>query len=294
MQDSPLVTVICSCYNHQKFVCESIQSVLDQTYKNIQLIVVDDYSTDHSNDVIEQYLKNLPEITFIKNTTNLGLTKSVTNALNYAKGEFFIDLAADDRLAPNCIELQLNSFKNSSYKKLAIVYGNAELITEDGNHSAYYFEVNLDLKTKNKIPSGDIYRNIIDINTTICSVSGMYNKTIFDSLNGYDTSLSYEDLDYWIRASRNYNIEFIDAILVQKRILADSLQSTLYTKHNRNSSSSYKILKKAYQLNKNKEEHKALSTRVNFEILNSYRTENYLLMLKTMFLRLQIGLKTIY
>lgn len=293
MQDANLVTVICSCYNHQKFVCESLQSILNQTYRKIQIIVVDDYSTDNSVEVIEQFINKHPEIMFINNKINLGLTKSVTNAMNYAKGAYFIDLAADDILLPNCVETQIKTFKNSDYKNLAIVYGNAELITEEGNHSSYYFDVNATLKTKNKIPSGDIYKNIIDMDTTICSVSAMYNKKIFDELNGYDTTLVYEDLDLWIRASRDYNIEYIDEVIIQKRILPNSLQTTLYTKNTKNCHSTYAILRKAYKLNKNKKEHLALSKRVNFEIINSFRTKNYYLMLQNMYLRFQICLKTI-
>ena len=293
MHDSPLVTVICSCYNHQQFVCESIQSILNQTYKNIQIIVIDDKSPDNSVAVIEQFLSNKPEIIFIKNKTNLGLTQSVTNGLQYVKGDYFIDLAADDLLLPECIETQINGFKKSTFKNTAMVYGNAELILESGEHSSYYFEVNADLKTKKPIPSGDIYKHIIDMDTTICSVSAMYNKSIFDELKGYDTTLAYEDLDFWIRASRNYKIAFVDKILMQKRIVPNSLQTTLYTANNKNCHSTYVILRKAYHLNKNKEEHKALSSRVNFEILNSYRTKNYFLMLKNMFLRFQIGLKMI-
>jgi len=293
MQDTALVTVICSCYNHQKFVVKSLKSVLNQTYKNVQIIIIDDYSTDNSVKEIEKITEINPEIIFIKNKTNLGLTKSVTNAMQYVKGSYFIDLAADDILLPNCIEIQLNTYKKSPYKNLAIVYGNAELITEEGNHSSFYFDVNANLKTKAKIPSGDIYHYIISIEKIICSVSALYNKTIFDKLKGYDTTLTYEDLDFWIRASRNHNIEFVDAILMQKRILPNSLQSTLYTKKNKNGQSTYIILKKAYKLNKNKQEHQTLTKRVNFEILNSYRTQNYILMLKNIFLRFKITLKSI-
>lgn len=293
MQDAVLVTVICSSYNHQKFIGESIESILNQTYKNIQIIIVDDCSTDGSTKEIEKFTETNPEIFFIKNKTNLGLTKSVTNAMRHAKGEYFIDLAADDVLHPNCIEIQLNTFKKSPHKNLAIVYGNAELITEDGKHSSYYFDVDEDLKTKTKRPSGNIYSNIISSETTICSVSSMCKKEIFDKLNGYDTSLSYEDFDFWIRVSRDYNIEFIDEILIKKRIVSNSLQTTLYAKKNKTSYSTYRILSKAYKLNKNAYEHKILTKRVNFEILNSYRTSNYVLMLKNMYLRFLIGLKLI-
>lgn len=293
MQDAVLVTVICSCYNHEKFVTESIQSVLNQSHKNIQLIVVDDCSTDNSVSIIENFIVDFPEIIFIKNKTNLGLTKSVTNAMLYAEGDYFIDLAADDFLLPNCIEIQLSAFKNSSYKNLALVYGNAELITEDGNHSSYYFDVDANLKTKTKRPSGDIYQKVISCETTICSVSSMCKKDIFDKLNGYDTSLSYEDFDLWIRASRDYNIEFIDEILIKKRIVTNSLQTTLYSKKNINSHSTFITLRKAYKLNKIKDEHLILIKRVNFEILNSFRTRNYVLMIKCMYLRFQVGLKSI-
>jgi len=293
MLEDSWVTVICSCFNHEKYLVESIKSVLQQSYKNIQLIVVDDCSTDNSVEVIENFIKNFPQIIFIKNKSNLGLTKSVTNAMHYAKGDYFIDLAADDLLLPNCIEIQLNTYKNSQYKNLAIVYGNAELITEGGNHSSYYFDVDESLKTKPKRPSGDIYSNVISFETTICSVSAMYNKTIFDRLNGYDSQLSYEDFDYWIRASRAYNIEFVDEIVVQKRIVPNSLQTTLYAKNNSNSKSTFLILKKAYHLNRTKKEHFILRKRVNFEIINAYRNQNYILMFQNCWLRVKIGFQSV-
>lgn len=287
------VTVICSCFNHEKYVIESLNSVLNQSYKYVQLIVVDDFSNDNSVAVIEDYIKSFPEIVFIKNESNLGITKSFNKAMKFASGDYFIDLAADDILLPNCIEIQLNTFKNSIYKNLAIVYGNTELISENGNHKNYYFDVDINLKTKIKKPSGDIYSNIISLETTICSVSAMYKKVVFDTLQGYDENLSYEDFDYWIRVSRNYDIEFIDCVLVQKRKVASSLQNTLYRKKNKNSSSTFLILKKAYKLNQTKEDHFILQKRVNFEIINAFRNRNYVLMLQNGWLRLKIGIKSI-
>lgn len=293
MQDGTLVTVICSCYNHQNYVIESIQSVLNQTYKNVQLIIIDDNSTDNSVEIIETFIRTIPEIIFIKNSTNLGLNKSVSNAMQYVEGTHFIDLASDDNLLPHCIESQVETYRNSIYNDLAIVYGNAELITESGKHSSYYFDINSSFKSKSKRPSGDIYCNVISLETVICSVSALYSKAIFERLNGYDTNLSYEDLDYWIRASRTYNIEFIDSVLMQKRIVKNSLQTTLYSKKNKNSDSTYVILNKAYHLNKNKNEHRMLKKRVNFEIINSYRTRNYILMIKNLYLRFKISLSSI-
>ena len=293
MQEDIWVTVICSCFNHEKYVIESVKSVLQQSYKNVQLIVVDDFSTDNSVEIIESYIENFPQITFVKNESNLGITQSVNNAMKFAQGEYFIDLAADDILLPNCIEIQLNTFKNSHYENLAIVYGNAELISEEGHHLSFYFDVNTFLKTKAKRPSGDIYSSIISLETTICSVSAMYKKSVFDLLDGYDIKLAYEDLDYWIRVSREYSIEFIDKVLMQKRTTTNSLQNTLYTINNKTSHSTFIILKKAYLLNRSKKEHFILRKRVNFEIINSFRNKNYILMLLNTWLRLRIELKCI-
>jgi glycosyltransferase involved in cell wall biosynthesis len=293
MREDVLVTVVCTCFNHQKYVIESLQSVLNQSHKNIQLIVVDDYSTDNSVDIIEDFIKNFPEIQFIKNQTNLGLTKSVNHAMTFAKGDFFIDLSADDVLLPNCVAIQLATFKKSNFENLAIVYGNVALINENGNHESYYFEVDDNLKVKIAKKSGDIYAEIISMKTTICSVAAMYKKTIFDQYNRYDESLSYEDLDYWLRVSRNCNIEFIDQVLVQKRTVPNSLQSTLYTKKNKNSISTFHILKKAYRLNRTKEEHFILRKRVNFQIINAFRNRNYRLIIQNCWLRLKIGIKSI-
>ena len=92
MHKKPLVSIICLCYNHDHFVVESLNSVLNQNYQPIEMIIIDDCSTDKSVAVIEKWLENLQNITFIKNTKNLGNTKSFNKAAKMAKGEFLIDL----------------------------------------------------------------------------------------------------------------------------------------------------------------------------------------------------------
>lgn len=176
MQDYPLVTIICLCYNHQDYVLESLSSVLNQQYTNIELIIVDDCSTDNSTAVIEKWLIDSPKTLFIANETNLGNTKSFNKALKIAKGDFIIDLAADDILLPNCITSQINAFNNTTFKNLGIVYGNVELITEKGKHESYYFPVDSFQKVINKRTTGDIYTSVLSGGDSICSVSAMVKK----------------------------------------------------------------------------------------------------------------------
>ena len=131
---------------------------------NIELIIADDCSTDNSKKVIDNWLKKHPNILFIPNVINLGNTKTFNNAVKHAKGDYFIDLAADDILLPNCIENQIKTFQNSKYKNLGIVYGNLIEIDENGNSIRNYY-------TEEDHPeSGDIYKMVIGRTTKICSV----------------------------------------------------------------------------------------------------------------------------
>lgn len=290
MQNNPLVTIICLCYNHEAYVVESLNSVINQSYPSIELIIVDDFSTDLSKSIIKSWLEKNPDIQFISNETNLGNTKSFNKALKLAKGKYIIDLAADDLLLPNCVALQIDAFKNSCYKNLGVVYGNVELISENGSFDSYYFPVNEQKKVIENRVTGDIYLSILSGGNSICSVSAMIKKTVLDHLQGYDETLAYEDLDFWIRTSRLYEFDFIDAPLVQKRIVTNSLGSDFFKKNDSRARkinrSTYLILKKAITLNQTTEEDLVIQKRVHYEIMHTLRINDFGLFLKLLELRI--------
>ena len=291
MQDKSLVTIICLCYNQEKYIVESLFSVINQDYPFVEVIIVDDFSTDNSKETIEKWALDYPEIQFIANETNLGSTKSFNKALKLAKGEYIIDLACDDILLPNCVSLQLKAFQESSFKNLGVVYGNAELINEKGNSYFYYFPVDFDKKTIEKRETGDIYLSVISGGNSICSVSSMIKKSVFDALNGYDENLAYEDLDLWIRASRIYDFDYIDEILIKKRITTTSFGTHFFIKNDARSKkinySTYLIIQKAIRLNRTKSEHKAILKRMHFEMILAFKTANYKLLLKYILLEIK-------
>lgn len=293
MQNSPLVSVICMCYNHEKYVVQSLNSVLNQSYKNIQLIIANDSSTDDSDKEIKNWLLTHPDIAYINNSVNLGNTKTFNKALKLAKGDYIIDLAADDALLEDCIEKQLNAFLKPKFDNLGIVYGNVELISENNAHIGYYYPVNSNKEAIEKPASGNIYLSMLSQNSKICSVSAMIRKTVLDHLNGYDENLAYEDLDLWIRTSRLYNFDFIDHIIVQKRELENSLGSQFFKKSNSRTRkinrSTYLVIKKAIALNENKTENRALLKRLHFEMDKSFQTRDFMLLLK--YIPLEIKLR---
>ncbi|WP_035670640.1 glycosyltransferase [Flavobacterium sp. 83] len=289
MQDNPLVTIICLCYNQEDYVVDSLFSVINQDYPSVELIIVDDCSTDNSQSVIKKWGVDFPKIQFIANETNLGSTKSFNKALKKAKGEYIIDLAADDILLPNCVTSQINAFKKTTFKNLGIVYGNVELITKKGAFESYYFPVDSFQKVIRPRITGGIYKSVLSGGDCMCSVSAMIKKTVFDYLNGYDETLVYEDLDFWIRASRIYDFDFIDEILMQKRIVPNSLGTDFFKKNDARAKkinhSTYLILKKAVNLNKTKDEDLAILKRIHFEIKHCLNNNNYVLLFKNLSLR---------
>ena len=291
MQNFPLVSVICLSYNHEAYVVEALNSVINQTYPNIELLIADDFSTDHSVGKIQDWLKNHPNVFFLANEKNLGNTKTFNQLAKKARGEFIIDLAADDILLPNCIEKQVSAFQNSNYKNLGIVYGNLVEIDENGNFIRNYY-------TEEDHPeSGNIYKMVIGRTTKICSVSSMIKKSIIEKLGYYDENLAYEDLDLWIRTSREYEFKYIPEILAKKRMLSHSLSSHFLIENNSRAkklnASTLQILIKAFQLNRTKDEHKALIRRIRFEMYKFIKARNFNLLLQLFLLEIKVRLKSI-
>jgi len=260
---NPLVSVLCLCYNQKAFVREAIDSVLSQTYPAIQLIVLDDGSTDGSGDEIAQYIFGKPEIFFIRHQENMGYTKSLNKAWSHAKGEFIIDLAADDILFPNRIEEGVADFKNRS-PQFGLQFSDAELIDARGDlmgkHSDKYPHAS--------IPQGDIYKEIIQ-RYFICPPTIMFRKSVLDRMGGYDDSLAFEDFDFLIRASREYFFCYSSKPLVKRRLVKNSMSEKQFERGNEQRMSTLIICKKIQKLNRNKEEENALRKRVRYEFLLS-------------------------
>ena len=126
-----MVSIICLCYNHSKFVVEAIDSVLAQTYTNIELIIVDDASNDGSVITINERIKEVPEIKFIALDKNVGNCKAFNIGWRVSAGQFIIDLAADDILMPERVSVGV-----ARLLKVGSDYGvnftDAELIDKEG------------------------------------------------------------------------------------------------------------------------------------------------------------------
>lgn len=124
----PLVSIIIPCYNNDAFVKKAIESALQQTYKNVEIIVIDDGSTDDSLEIIRSFDKSIKWET----GSNQGAPKARNRGLEIATGEYIKFLDADDILLPDCLERQVERASQLSSERKAIVYGEAIWINRDG------------------------------------------------------------------------------------------------------------------------------------------------------------------
>ncbi|AEI51767.1 glycosyltransferase family 2 protein [Runella slithyformis] len=268
----PIVTVICTCYNHGPFVRESLLSVVRQTYSPIQLIVIDNASTDESRRVIQRFIDEYPEVVFLRNTHNMGLCKAFNQGLGEAAGKYVIDLAADDVMPPNRIEKQVQAFESLS-KDYAVVFSNAAYIDPLGVKLGFHYALGPTGHAHGRVPTGDVYKEILR-RYFICTPTIMMRKSVLMKLGGYDENLSYEDFDFFIRSAHDYKYHFIDEVLMYKRVLNDSLAMQFYQVGNSMLRSSWEVCNKAYDLSRSQEEYDILANRIREFIKKCFVAED--------------------
>ncbi len=132
LNSQPLVSVVIPCYNHEKFVKDCIQSVIDQTYENIELIIIDDGSKDSSVEKIQEMISRCEKrfVNFeFRHRENKGLSGTLNEALEWCQGNFISPIASDDLMLTNKLERQLELFEQ--YEEMVAVFGAVQLVNDD-------------------------------------------------------------------------------------------------------------------------------------------------------------------
>jgi glycosyltransferase involved in cell wall biosynthesis len=263
---NPLVSVVCVCYNHERFVAEAIDSVLTQNYDKVELIVVDDRSQDASVSRIRTALQHVPRAKFIMSDANRGNCTTFNEGFRNTKGDFIIDLSADDVLLPDRIARGVDSFKTHD-SKTGVNFTDAQLIDEEGRALGFHS----DRFPHDTIPEGDIYRDVLS-RYFINSPTMMIRRDVLEHLGGYDETLAYEDFDFWIRSSREFHYSYTPEPLIKRRIVKDSLGSRQFRRGSPQLQSTFKVCEKAASLNRTPAEKIALITRIRYEIRQALRS----------------------
>jgi len=292
----PVVSVICICFNHEAFVQQAINSVLNQTYKNIELIVINNASSDNSHNVITEITDKNPSIKYIKFTEPVSSTKAFNYGFKQCKGTYLIDLSADDVLLNDCIEKQVNFFAQQN-DNTGLIFGNAYHINENGTRTKPYFKVDEQNKVTDLLLHKTNYLRLLSTGIVMCSVASMFTRKHFELFKGYNEELFFEDLDYWLRLSRLYKIKFLDDFLVEKRFLENSLGNQFH----KNDEFSRKINKSLRQIynesivrNTSKTENKALLKRIHYSMQQSFKNSQWTEFLKFSMVELKCRIRLFF
>lgn len=213
--NNPIVTVIIPAYNHEAYISESIESVFKQTYKNIQLIVINDGSTDNTKQVIQEILdRKTNEFTFISKK-NEGLIKTLNLGISLAQGTYFCVLASDDFWMPDKIARQVEVMEKNPEAGL----------TFSDTYFCYGFQ-KTDVKYSKykpgllKIKSGvavNLYNRLL-IENLVISTTNLIRLDALKSVGNFDDTLTYEDYDMWLRISYKYRIIYLNEPMAYYRI----------------------------------------------------------------------------
>lgn len=209
----PKISVIIPCYNGERFIGNAIKSVLTQTYKNWELVIVDDRSTDSSCEIVEHYLNN-DKVRLVKNTYNKGIAKTMNKGIEVSTGDFIAFLDQDDIWHPRKLELQLQRFENAD-NNLGLV--GCGMIFIKNNKCRGIFRLN-----DEKLDQIDILTKIFLTNTNSASIM-MLKRDCLKKVGLFDENLiAWGDFEMAFRVAKFYKVGYVNSLLVKKRVHSES------------------------------------------------------------------------
>lgn len=202
----PKISVVLPVYNGSSYLKDSIESVLNQTFSDFELIIVDDCSTDSSGEIAQEYANSYSRVMYMRNENNLKLPESLNRGFSKATGEYLTWTSCDNLYLPNAFEELLKVIENS--KEIALAYASMQIIDEHNN-------------TLGSLEAGEaedlIFRNVV-------GACFLYRKSIADQIGKYNKNLFLcEDYEYWLRIARTSSIKPITTFLYQYRRHSQSL-----------------------------------------------------------------------
>jgi|TARA_A100001518_G_C1213580_1_gene56229 glycosyltransferase involved in cell wall biosynthesis len=182
---NPKISVIIPCFNHAKYIVESMNSVMNQTFNDFECIIVNDGSTDNSEEVILNWISKDKRFKYLYQD-NYGLSKARNTGISFSSAKYILPLDSDDKISSHYLEACINVLEKQDEVK--IVYGEAYFFgkkTKKWNLKKYNFEELL-------------YKNMI-----YCT--GLFRKEDWKLVGGYDENLKegLEDWEFWINILKN-------------------------------------------------------------------------------------------
>ena len=210
LKELPLVSVLMTAFNRENFIGEAIKSVLASTYKNYELIIVDDLSTDKTVSIAESYKEKDERVRFYINAKNLGDYPNRNKAAEYAKGIYLLYVDSDDTINEDAIEYCVNSMQNNSEAEFAMIFLKNKISTpilmkpRESIHNHFFKEPFLVMNPGSTFLRKSFFENIGKYPTLYGPANDMYFN-LKAAKNGNILLLPYNFLNYRIHEGQEMN-----------------------------------------------------------------------------------------
>lgn len=209
----PKVSVIMPCFNHARFLSDSIRSILQQTHPDLELIIIDDCSSDGSGEIIKRFALQDSRIRPIRHECNQGLSKSRNDGLRIAGGQFIAFCDSDDIWEPDKLEVQAGLLGDRP--DYGLTYCDTTIVDQKGLPTGQRFSERFPLP---KTPSGWMFGNLVTRNF-INIQSVLMRKECLQRIGYFDEQIELvQDWWYWIQLSRHYRFLYSPKPLARYRV----------------------------------------------------------------------------
>lgn len=217
----PDVSVILPLYNSERYIQETVNSVINQTYPNIEFIVVDDCSTDSSLDIVRSELKAIPNARIIAFEKNSGVAAARNAGIAECTGEFIAFIDSDDIWHPDKLTKQVQLFQSSS-EKTGLIYCWIRPMTEAGIPLAF---------AERWQGRGDVLYDLLYRLGIGGGSTPMIRRSVVDTVGLYNLEMSpCEDTEFYLRVAEKFEFDYVPDILVGKRRVGSSRSADIHAR----------------------------------------------------------------
>lgn len=220
----PLVSIIASSYNHERWIVETLESISAQTFRDFELVYADDASSDQSVKLATEWLRDRPfAVQTVLHSENRGVCRTFNDALKRCRGRYLQIVSCDDILFPEKLARQVALLEEAE-ADVALVYSGADIIDADG--ASIGSECRDLVRTLSTELSSRPFESLLRGNT-ISAPSVLVRADAIRSTGGYDEGLSCEDWDMWLRLARSWRFLHSPYVSVAYRLLGNALHTKL-------------------------------------------------------------------
>ena len=219
---TPTVSVIIPSYNHEKYIRQCIQSVLDQTFQDFEIIITDDGSSDRTVEIIETFTD--PRIKIYRNYINKGASVATNNCILNSHGKYIAMLSSDDIWFPEKLEIQVNFLEK--HQDISVVFSKVEWIDQDNKLIRGFLPYKQVFNVSNRTRF-EWLRHFFLVGNSLCHPSSLIRREKYFEVGLLDPSFaSLPDFDLWVRFCLKYDIHILDQPLVYFRRIGETINAS--------------------------------------------------------------------